>query len=62
MTKWEDNFRVYLQKYCKSRNVLPEEAIQHKLVQEVRKQYEKTGDVDESAVQKSGWTDSGCCK
>ena len=62
MTRWEDNFRGYLRKYCESRKVLPEEAIKHKLVQEVKKQYEKTGDVDESVIPNSGWTDSGCCK
>lgn len=62
MTRWEDKFREYLRKYCEQRNVLPEEAIKHKLVQEVKKQYEKTGNIDESAITNSGWTESGCCK
>lgn len=62
MTRWEDRFSEYLRRYCKSNDVTQEEAIQHKLVQEVRKQYEKTGDVDDLAIPNSEWTDSGCCK
>lgn len=62
MIAWEDRFREYLKKYCKSRNVLPEEAIKHNLVHEVRKQYEKLGDIDDLSAANSGWTDYGCCK
>lgn len=62
MKSWEDNFRAYLRKYCESRNILPEDAIQHKLVQEVRAYYKKLGDTDISAVSTSTWTESGCCK
>lgn len=62
MKSWEDNFREYLRKYCESRNIMPEEAIKHKIVQDVRAYYEKQGDVDMSAVPNSSWTESGCCK
>lgn len=62
MKSWGDNFREYLRKYCKSRNVLPEYAIKHKIVQDVRSYYEKQGNVDMSVVPNSGWTESGCCK
>lgn len=62
MKSWEDNFREYLRKYCKSRNILPEEAIQHKLVQDVKEYYKKQGDTDVLAVPTSTWTESGCCK
>ena len=30
----------YLSRYCKKHNVTPEEALQHKIVQEVSKYYE----------------------
>lgn len=62
MKTWEDNFREYLRKYCKSRNILPEEAIKHKIVQEMREYYKKNGDIDISSVPTSTWTGSGCCK
>lgn len=62
MTKWEDRFREYLRKYCEQRDILPEVAIKHKIVQEVKKQYEKAGDIDAFTTPKSGWTESGCCK
>lgn len=62
MKTWEENFRDYLRRYCKSRNVLTEEAMQHKLVQEVRKEYEKRGDIIIAEVPNSGWAESGCCK
>lgn len=62
MKSWEDNFREYLRKYCETRNILPEEAIKHKIVQDVRSYYEKQGDTDISAVPTSTWTESGCCK
>lgn len=62
MKKWEDNFREYLRKYCNLRNVLPEDAIKHKIVQEVRIGYERRGDVDISTIPNSGWAETGCCK
>lgn len=62
MKKWEEKFREYLRRYCNSRNVLPEEAVKHKLVQEVREFYEKTGDTNISEIPASTWTESGCCK
>lgn len=62
MKTWKENFRDYLRRYCNSRNILPEEAIKHKLVQEVREKYEKSGDVVITEVPNSGWTEYGCCK
>lgn len=34
-------YREYLERYSKSRNITPEEAETHKLVQEVKAYYEK---------------------
>lgn len=62
MKSWEDNFREYLRKYCKSRNILPEVAIEHKIVQDMREYYQKLGDTDLSEIPTSTWTESGCCK
>ena len=62
MKKWEDRFREYLRKYCEQRNILPEEAIKHKLVQEVKNQYEKIGDIENPVMTNSEWMESGCCK
>lgn len=50
MKSWEDNFREYLRKYCESRNILPEEAIKHKIVQDMRAYYRKIGDTDMSEI------------
>lgn len=62
MKKWEDNFREYLRKYCNLRNILPEDAIKHKIVKETRDYYKKMGDIDISSVPASTWMESGCCK
>lgn len=62
MKSWEDNFHAYLRKYCESMNVIPEEAIKHKIVQDVKEYYRKQGDTNISEVPTSTWTESGCCK
>ncbi len=62
MKTWEDNFREYLRKYCETRNILTEDAIQHKLVQNVKEYYQKQGDTNLSEIPTSTWTESGCCK
>lgn len=36
------DIKEYIERYCKSNNVTPEEAKSHKLVQEVVKYYEET--------------------
>lgn len=62
MKKWEERFEEYLRKYCNSRNILPEVAIKHKIVQDMKEYYQKLGDTDTSEVPTSTWTESGCCK
>ncbi len=62
MKKWEDRFEEYLHKYCKTRNISADEAEEHKIVQEVKKHYEKIGDIEDSSMQNSGWAEYGCCK
>lgn len=34
------NFDIYLEKYCKERGISKEEALKHKIVQEVKAYYE----------------------
>ena len=36
----EEDFNLYLEKYCKTYGVPREEAIKHKMVQDVKKYYE----------------------
>ena len=38
-----DDFKEYLEKYSTKHRITPEEAKQHKLVQEVKKYYEEAG-------------------
>ena len=35
------DLEIYIEKYCSKHNISPEEAIKHKLVQEVKKFYEE---------------------
>lgn len=37
----ENDYESYLERYCKSHNLTPEEAEKHKLVQEVKQYYER---------------------
>lgn len=39
--KANENFRKYVDKYCRTYHVLVEDALKHKLVQEVAKEYEE---------------------
>lgn len=47
---YEDNerFRLYLDKYCKSRGITTAEALEHELVSRVRPQYEGRGNDDQN--------------
>lgn len=48
--KSNENFRKYVDKYCRTYHLLVEEALTHKLVQEVAREYEEGQDDERDII------------
>ena len=48
MTAVKDDFDIYVERYSKCYHITPEEALKHKLVQDVRTYYLETGRITET--------------